>query len=71
MCAALGTPTEHHAVAQTGSAVSSPIRIPVTFADIGKAAGLTFKQDSTATDQKYYLETMGTVSPGSTMTRTG
>src|SRR5690348_16047368 len=31
MCAALGTATEHHAVAQTGSVVSSPINIPVTF----------------------------------------
>ena len=60
MCAALGTATEQHAIAQTGSVVSSPIGIPVTFTDIAKAAGLTFKQDSTATDQKYYLETMGT-----------
>src|SRR4029077_20979898 len=48
MCAALGTATEHHA-AQTGSGVSSPIGIAVTFTDIAKAAGLTFKQDSTAT----------------------
>jgi len=34
--------------------------IKVTYTDIAKAAGITFVQDSTATDQKYYLETMGT-----------
>src|SRR5579864_4486498 len=36
------------------------ISIPVRYTDIAKAAGLTFKQDATATEQKYYLETMGT-----------
>jgi enediyne biosynthesis protein E4 len=34
--------------------------ITVRFTDIRKAAGITFKQDSTQTDEKYYLETMGT-----------
>jgi len=34
--------------------------IPVRFTDIRKAAGITFVQDSTQTDEKYYLETMGT-----------
>ena len=34
--------------------------IPVHFTDIRKSAGITFVQDSTQTDQKYYLETMGT-----------
>ncbi len=38
----------------------SPAGIPVRFTDIRKAAGITFVQDATATDQKYYLETMGT-----------
>ena len=33
---------------------------PVRFTDIRKAAGITFVQDSTETDEKYYLETMGT-----------
>jgi hypothetical protein len=33
---------------------------PVHFTDIRKAAGITFVQDSTETDEKYYLETMGT-----------
>jgi enediyne biosynthesis protein E4 len=51
---------QHRAVAQTGAVVSSPPAIPVTFTDIAKSAGLKFKQDSTASDQKYYLETMGT-----------
>jgi enediyne biosynthesis protein E4 len=34
--------------------------ISVRYTDIRKAAGITFLQDSTQTDQKYYLETMGT-----------
>jgi hypothetical protein len=32
----------------------------VRFTDIRQSAGITFKQDSTQTDEKYYLETMGT-----------
>jgi enediyne biosynthesis protein E4 len=32
----------------------------VRFTDIRKAAGIAFVQDSTETDEKYYLETMGT-----------
>jgi len=34
--------------------------IPVHFTDILKQTGINFMQDATATDQKYYLETMGT-----------
>ena len=34
--------------------------IPVRFTDVARAAGITFRQDATATSQKYYLETMGT-----------
>jgi hypothetical protein len=34
--------------------------ITVHYTDIRKAAGITFVQDSTQTDEKYYLETMGT-----------
>src|SRR5215472_8927046 len=41
------------------SATEQPA-IPVHFTDIRKAAGITFQQDATATDEKYYLETMGT-----------
>ena len=33
---------------------------PVRFTDIRKSAGITFVQDSTQTEEKYYLETMGT-----------
>jgi len=32
----------------------------VRFTDVRKAAGITFLQDGTGTDEKYYLETMGT-----------
>jgi hypothetical protein len=34
--------------------------VSVHFTDIRKSAGITFQQDSTQTDEKYYLETMGT-----------
>ncbi len=42
------------------SAAAPPIDIPVRFTDVARASGITFLQDSTATAQKYYLETMGT-----------
>ena len=58
--AVLGTVTCRLAVAQAGTSASSSPSIPVTYTDVAKAAGLKFKQDSTASDQKYYLETMGT-----------
>jgi hypothetical protein len=35
-----------------------PTGIPVTFTDIRKAAGITFQQDATATENKQYIETM-------------
>src|SRR5437016_8154919 len=47
-------------VAEPGPPGSPPISIPVRFTDVARAAGINFKQDATATDQKYYLETMGT-----------
>ena len=34
--------------------------IPVRYTDVRQAAGITFLQDATSTDEKYYLETMGT-----------
>jgi hypothetical protein len=43
---------------QGTKAQDSPI--PVHYTDIRKGAGITFRQDSTQTDEKYYLETMGT-----------
>src|ERR1043165_7432922 len=33
---------------------------PVRYSDVRKQAGITFQQDSTQTEEKYYLETMGT-----------
>jgi len=39
---------------------ANSVGIPVRFVDIVKAAGIDFQQDGTATDEKYYLETMGT-----------
>jgi hypothetical protein len=43
---------------QTAKPTDSPVS--VHFTDIRKSAGITFQQDSTQTDEKYYLETMGT-----------
>jgi enediyne biosynthesis protein E4 len=43
---------------QTAKAANPPPG--VHFTDIRKSAGITFQQDSTETDEKYYLETMGT-----------
>src|SRR5213082_2851526 len=34
--------------------------ISVRYKDVRQQAGITFKQDSTQTEEKYYLETMGT-----------
>jgi len=34
--------------------------VSVRFTDIRPSTGITFQQDATATDEKYYLETMGT-----------
>jgi enediyne biosynthesis protein E4 len=42
-------------------AVKAPdAAISVRYTDVRKAAGITFVQDSTQSDEKYYLETMGT-----------
>ncbi len=35
-------------------------RIPVRYIDVRESAKITFQQDSTQTEEKYYLETMGT-----------
>ena len=44
--------------AQTAKTQSSAINVRYT--DVRQAAGITFQQDSTQTEEKYYLETMGT-----------
>ena len=49
--------------AQSGRSAKSPssrASVPVRFVDVARAAGINFKQDATASEQKYYLETMGT-----------
>ena len=50
-----------HLKANSGqSSKSQESPIAVHFTDVRKQAGITFLQDATATDEKYYLETMGT-----------
>jgi len=44
--------------AQTAKTQSSAINVRYT--DVRQAAGIAFQQDSTQTEEKYYLETMGT-----------
>ncbi len=47
--------------APSGQATQLPgSRVAVRFTDVRQAAGITFLQDSTQSDEKYYLETMGT-----------
>ena len=45
-------------------------RIPVRYTDVRKEAGITFLQDATQTEEKYYLETMGTGVAGLTTIKT-
>jgi len=50
-----------HARAFAASAATEQeSRIPVRYTDIRESAKITFQQDSTQTEEKYYLETMGT-----------
>ncbi len=46
--------------AASGSAASSSSALAVTFTDVIKSSGITVKQDSTQTEEKYYLDAMGT-----------
>lgn len=55
----IGVSSHRQAVAQQ-PAKAKDAPITVRFTDIRKAAGITFIQDSTNSDEKYYLETMGT-----------
>jgi len=50
----------HQTVVAGQSAKLQNASTPVRFTDVRKEAGITFLQDSTQTDEKYYLETMGT-----------
>jgi enediyne biosynthesis protein E4 len=47
-----------HVAAQSPSPADG--RIPVRYTDVRTSAKITFQQDSTQTEEKYYLETMGT-----------
>src|SRR6202790_2609507 len=59
LTAVLGVVLHQMALAgQTPKAQDS--RITVRYTDVRKEAGITFLQDSTQTEEKYYLETMGT-----------
>ena len=55
-----GTVVPRSVPATSGSAASSSSAIAVTFTYVIKSSGMIFKQDSTQTKEKYYLETMGT-----------
>ena len=59
LIAVVSAPTLQRALAQQ-PAKPQDASIPVHYTDIHKAAGITFVQDATQTDEKYYLETMGT-----------
>ena len=45
---------------KSASAERGPTSPPVRFTDIRKPSGIDFVQDATQTEEKYYLETMGT-----------
>jgi enediyne biosynthesis protein E4 len=54
----LGTAT--HLLFAAQAVKPQPAAIPVRYTDVRKEAGITFLQDATQTEEKYYLETMGT-----------
>jgi len=49
----------HSKLSAQSPAKSAPT-IPIHYTDVREAAKITFQQDSTQTEEKYYLETMGT-----------
>ncbi len=59
LCAPVFIYTRPPATQQTSSAAAQS-QISVRYTDVRKQAGITFQQDSTQTEEKYYLETMGT-----------
>jgi enediyne biosynthesis protein E4 len=60
VAATLGLGTAIFLKAGTHAEKQQEPAIPAHFTDIRKAAGITFQQDSTQTEEKLYLETMGT-----------
>jgi hypothetical protein len=60
---ALGTSINsgiHMSVYAAPASTAPESRIPVRYTDVRESAKITFQQDSTQTEEKYYLETMGT-----------
>ncbi len=55
-----GEPSTIEAQGQQAAKAAAPPAVTGHFTDIRKAAGITFVQDSTQSEEKYYLETMGT-----------
>jgi hypothetical protein len=60
LLAAYGAPRLREVRAQQAARPATPPAPTGHFTDIRKSAGITFVQDSTQTEEKYYLETMGT-----------
>ena len=52
--------TLHSHILAAQSPKVPPSAIPVRYTDVRESAKITFQQDSTQTEEKYYLETMGT-----------
>ncbi len=50
----------HSRVVAAQSSKASELGIAVHYTDVRESAKITFQQDSTQTEEKYYLETMGT-----------
>jgi hypothetical protein len=50
----------HTTVFAAPGSAAPEARIPVRYTDVRESAKITFQQDSTQTEEKYYLETMGT-----------
>jgi enediyne biosynthesis protein E4 len=50
----------HRTVFAAPGSAAPEARIPVRYTDVRESAKITFQQDSTQTEEKYYLETMGT-----------
>ena len=55
-----GAVTVHKSVLAAQSVKTQETAIPVRYTDVRESAKITFQQDSTQTEEKYYLETMGT-----------
>jgi enediyne biosynthesis protein E4 len=57
---AVVVPTFHEKALARQTPRAQDSRITVRYTDVRKEAGISFREDSTETEEKYYLETMGT-----------